>query len=89
MESTKGKKNYKVLEMKRKLTQSPSWRTTFAVGINEPNMHLRGMVPVKQQSWEGTGVWGGEFRVKAPCIFHVLNSIREILMRLRFGNLVY
>ena len=35
------------------------------------------------------GVGGGEFRVKAPYIFHVLNSITEILMRLRFANLVY
>ena len=44
---------------------------------------------MKQQSREDTGMWGGEFRVKAPYIFHGLKSIREILMRLRFGNLVY
>ena len=64
--------------MKRKLTQSPGCRTTFAVGINEPNMRLRGMGATKpkqnqtgiQQSWEDTGVWGaGSSELKHPTFF--------------------
>lgn len=48
-----------------------------------------------EPNWDTTvmggygAVGGGEFRVKAPYIFHVLNSIIEILMRLRCANLVY
>ena len=44
---------------------------------------------LKQQSNGRIQECEGEFRVKAPYIPHVFNTIREILVRLRFGNLVY